>query len=115
MKSNIRLLRKKMGLTQKELGDMIGVSQQVVSRMEQEREAISVDVLVSLAEYFRVSTDYVLNYQDCDKRAGTMVSSAAANIGKEEVLTLIQRTDHICNRDWLLIWSLINAMMKNRP
>lgn len=62
MRSNIRQLRKQRNISQKMLGDAIGLSQQVISRMECDRSKIQVDVLMNLADYFQVSTDCVLGY-----------------------------------------------------
>ncbi|MCD8222109.1 MAG: helix-turn-helix transcriptional regulator [Clostridiales bacterium] len=63
MKSNIRKLRKNQNLSQAELGEIIGVSQQIISRMERDRNRIEIDNLLSLADYFGVSTDYILAHQ----------------------------------------------------
>ena len=62
MRSNIKQLRKQRNISQKMLGEEIGLSQQVVSRMERDRSKIQVDVLINLADYFHVSTDCVLGY-----------------------------------------------------
>ncbi len=64
MKSNIRKLRRDRDLSQAELGKIIGVSQQIISRMERDRNRIEIDNLLSLADYFNVSTDYILAYDE---------------------------------------------------
>ncbi|MCD8222879.1 MAG: helix-turn-helix domain-containing protein [Clostridiales bacterium] len=64
MKSNIRKLRKDRKLSQAELGEIIGVSQQIISRMERDRNRIEIDNLLSLADYFGVSTDYILAHRE---------------------------------------------------
>lgn len=111
MQSNIRKLRKKRGLTQKELGEQIGVSQQVISRMERERELIPVDVLINLAGFFKVSTDCVLGYKEPeDKVTYWMKEMTAGSINKEDILTLVEQTDNIRSREWMYIWFLINVM-----
>lgn len=74
MESNIRALRERRGMTQKSLGEIIGVSQQIVSRMEKNRNTIQADVLVQLADYFCVSTDVVLGYQGEDKRIAALMN-----------------------------------------
>ena len=56
MRSNIRQLRKQRNISQKVLGEQIGLSQQVVSRMERDRSKIQIDVLINLAKYFHVET-----------------------------------------------------------
>lgn len=75
MESNIRALRERRGMTQKSLGEVIGVSQQIISRMEKNRNTIQADVLVQLADYFCVSTDVVLGYQGEDKRMTTLMNT----------------------------------------
>ncbi len=62
MQSNIRQLRKEKHISQTELGRILGVSQQMVSRIEKDRERIQIRQLIILSEYFGVSTDYILNY-----------------------------------------------------
>lgn len=62
MRSNIKQLRKQRNISQKVLGEEIGLSQQVISRMERDRSKIQVDVLMNLADYFHVSTDCALGY-----------------------------------------------------
>ena len=57
---NLKQLRKSRNLTQKELGGRVGLSKAVVSKYENSLGYPSFDVLVSLAEFFHVSTDYLL-------------------------------------------------------
>ncbi len=73
MESNIRKLRKEKSVSQLELGKIIGVSQQIISRMEIDRNRIRVNNLIALAEYFEVSTDTVLGYEPKEKSEGAMV------------------------------------------
>lgn len=111
MESNIQKLRRKMGLTQKELGDRIGVSQQVISRMERDRDSISVDVLIQLAELFRVSTDYVLGHGTLEDTVSYPVKEMSSmNIRKEDVLLVLEKAENIRSRDWLSLWFLANAL-----
>lgn len=94
MESNIRALRERRGMTQKCLGEVIGVSQQIVSRMEKNRNTIQADVLVQLADYFGVSTDVVLGYQGEDKRLSALMNvlqmQAATIEGSVEGIDRIQ-------------------------
>lgn len=53
-------LRKSHGLTQKELGTHIGLSKAVVSKYENGLGYPTFDVLIKIAEYFGVTTDYLL-------------------------------------------------------
>jgi len=60
MKIKLKELRKSRRMTQAHLGGIIGVTQQNLSRYENESIMMPADVLVRLAEYFNVTTDYLL-------------------------------------------------------
>ena len=53
-------LRKNHNLTQKELGDSMGLSKAVISKYENGLGYPSYDILIKFAEYFGVTTDYLL-------------------------------------------------------
>jgi transcriptional regulator with XRE-family HTH domain len=57
-------LRKAAGLNQKELGEVLGLSQKAISTIESGSRSTTIDKLVILAEYFHVSTDYLLGITD---------------------------------------------------
>lgn len=59
-KTRIKYLRENRSLTQKELADAIGISRSQLSHFELGIAAPNVDVLISLANYFHVSVDYLL-------------------------------------------------------
>ena len=56
----IALLRRQAGWSQAELAARMGISASAVGMYEQGRREPSVDALVTLAELFGVSTDYLL-------------------------------------------------------
>jgi len=56
----IRELRKEQGLTMKELGALIGVSESTVSTYELGLHEPSCDVLCKIADILNTSTDYLL-------------------------------------------------------
>lgn len=57
---NLKKLRKGRNLTQKELGAKIGLSKAVVSKYENGMGYPAFDVLIRIAQYFGVTTDYLL-------------------------------------------------------
>ena len=57
-------LRKQAGLSQKQLGEIIGVSNKAICTMENGTRETTFEKLVLLAEYFHVSTDYLLGVTD---------------------------------------------------
>lgn len=56
----IQSLRKAKGITQEQLADAVGVSRQAVSKWEAEQSVPDLERVVAMAEYFDVSTDYLL-------------------------------------------------------
>ena len=64
LNENIHDLRVANGLSQVELAKMLNVSKQCVSNWENENIAPSVELLLRLADYFGVSTDYLLERTD---------------------------------------------------
>ena len=64
MESRIKSLREKRGLIQEILAAELGITQQTLSRYEGDVTFIKVDVLKKLAEYFNVTTDYLLGLSD---------------------------------------------------
>lgn len=60
----LKQLRKSHNLTQKELGLKIGLSKAVVSKYENGMGYPSFDVLIQIAKYFGVTTDYLLGTEN---------------------------------------------------
>ena len=62
--SRVFALRQNARLNQKQLGDMVGLSHKAISTIESGARGTTIDKLVSLAQYFHVSTDYLLGITD---------------------------------------------------
>ncbi|MCD8391430.1 MAG: helix-turn-helix domain-containing protein [Firmicutes bacterium] len=60
LNERIKRLRKANGLTQVELARGLNVSKQCVSNWENNNILPSIDMLVKIADYFSVTTDYLL-------------------------------------------------------
>lgn len=60
---NLKKLRTEQNLTQKELGEYVGVSKAVVSKYENSIGYPTYDVLIKFAAFFGVTTDYLLGVQ----------------------------------------------------
>ena len=61
MKTNIRQIRKARGLTQKQLADMIDVSESIISQYENERKSPSNETLLKLGEALDCSVSDILD------------------------------------------------------
>ena len=56
----IKALRKSKHITQTELSEYLNVGQSTLANFENEKRMIPVDIIIKLATYFNVSTDYLL-------------------------------------------------------
>lgn len=75
---NIRRLRQERGLCQEELGRRIGASKQSVSNWENGNITPSIDLLLRLADFFGVSTDYLLGRNNQRTLDATGLTNAQA-------------------------------------
>lgn len=64
MYKRIRELREDADLTQKEMSKILHCSQQVYSNYELGQRDIPTAILISLAKYFKTTTDYILGLSD---------------------------------------------------
>lgn len=64
LNQRIRELRTLRSISQVELADALGVTKQSVSNWENDNIQPSIDILIKLAKYFNVSTDYLLALDD---------------------------------------------------
>ena len=63
----LKELRKTKNLTQTDIAKMFNVTDATVSTWEVGKAQPSFDILIELAKYFNVSTDYLLGITDSDK------------------------------------------------
>ena len=64
LREMIYSLREQAGLSQKQLGEVLGLSNKAICTMESGSRGTTMEKLVILAEYFHVSTDYLLGITD---------------------------------------------------
>jgi len=86
----IKELRKDKGITQEELGKIIGVTTSMVGMYETNARKPSYEVLSKIAEYFDVSTDYLLGKTPFKNESEAYYSISIASIkylldNKEEI------------------------------
>ena len=64
MYKRIRDLREDNDLTQKKMGEILSCSQRVYSNYERGELDIPTEILIKLADFHKVSVDYLLNRTD---------------------------------------------------
>lgn len=60
----LRDLREDADLKQKEIADYLHIKQNTYSQYENEQRQLPIDVLIKLAKFYNVSTDYILELTD---------------------------------------------------
>ena len=92
----IRELRTSKGISQVELANHLGVAQQTVGKWEKNIAMPGVDTLEAVADYFGVSTDYLLGRDTAPVGTGSQTPSAAPQSGaKEADRQLSQKKEYI--------------------
>jgi transcriptional regulator with XRE-family HTH domain len=68
MIKNLRALRNKKGISQQQLAENIGVSQQSINKYENHNIEPDISTLIKLADYFSTSIDYLVGRMEVDQR-----------------------------------------------
>lgn len=86
LKDTLKLLREESGLTKKQLADAIGIKERAYLTYEYGQRDVSTELLQKFADYFGVTTDYLLGRPDA-KPPEDLVQAVAKRYG----LTSAQR------------------------
>ena len=87
----IKQLRQARSMTQVELASGLGVSKQCVSNWENDYIQPSIEMLIKLADFFKVSTDYLLGRDD-----GLNIN--VSGLTEKEVAHIRMLVDDLLNR-----------------
>lgn len=63
IKNKIKILRGKLGLTQKELADIVGVRRETIIFLEQEKYNPSLKLAMDIAQAFKLKVDDLFYYE----------------------------------------------------
>lgn len=74
MKNRMRELREKKGLTQEELGELVGVSRQAINAIETEKFEPSIWLAYDLAQIFECSIEDVFLFEDSPRKSRAEMS-----------------------------------------
>lgn len=107
VRNRVKELRKERKLRQEELAGRINISQQTVSRIENGDNALAADILMSLANYFGVSIDYIL-YRSDSRREGE--SQIEFNEIQERNYNLCRRYEQLNRKNQELIFNLTEEL-----
>ena len=91
MVKNLKKLRAEAGVSQQQLADVIGVSQQSINKYENHNVEPDISTLIALAEYFSTSVDYLIGNTDL-KRKIEVVYTFDLNDKEKEIIEKYRKT-----------------------
>lgn len=106
-------LREEENKTQQELADEIGITRQSLSLYEKAERTINIELLARIADYFKVSTDYLMGRTDIKSMDNDIKTACKVTGLSEETIKIISELP-ICdfNLEFPRIDTL-NAIIKN--
>lgn len=109
--NRLKELRKSRHLTQEELGEIMSVTQQNISKYENEDYEIPIDVLVKASRFFNVSIEYLLGVSEIKRDiAGQVIVNRAI----DEYYDLVETFKSLHDEDQELAWAIIEKMKQIR-
>lgn len=109
MESRIKQLRENRGLIQEILASELGITQQMLSKYERDVLCIKVDVLKKIAEYFNVTTDYLLGISEVKR---DLQGQMKVNKTLDTYYDLIEIYKGLDEYDQEMVWSIMQTIKK---
>ena len=109
MESRIKKLRENRGLIQEILAAELGITQQMLSKYERDILCIKVDVLMKIAEYFNVTTDYLLGISEVKR---DLQGQMKMNKTLDTYYDLIEIYKDLDEYDQKMVWSIMQTVKK---
>lgn len=109
MESRIKQLRENRGLIQEILASKLGITQQMLSKYERDVLCIKVDVLKRIAEYFNVTTDYLLGVSEVKR---DLQGQMKVNKTLDTYYDLIEIYKGLDEYDQEMVWSIMQTVKK---
>ena len=94
MVKNLKRLRSKAGISQRELAEIVMVSQQSINKYENHNVEPDIETLIKLADYFKVSLDYLVGRD----YSGTELSDLSVSVSREDLDELKSYIDEFPNK-----------------
>ena len=109
MESRIKQLRENRGLIQEILASELGITQQMLSKYERDVLCIKVDVLKRIAEYFNVTTNYLLGVSEVKR---DLQGQMKVNKTLDTYYDLIEIYKGLDEYDQEMVWSIMQTVKK---
>ncbi|MGN0556129.1 MAG: helix-turn-helix domain-containing protein [Candidatus Fimenecus sp.] len=110
MVKNLKELRQNAGVSQQQLADVVGVSQQSINKYENHSVEPDIQTLITLADYFHTSVDYLIGHIEAESSAQPRV---CADLDHAET-RLIQNFRQLLPREKESVYLIIDNYQKSR-
>ena len=97
MENNIKDLRHRQGLQQKEMADELGLAKNTFSQYENGIRKVPPDILIQIAEKYEVSIDYLIGF--CNNPHGTKYGGLQLTAEEETLVTAWRQADQRAKDD----------------
>ena len=109
MKNRIKQLRRNRGIGQTVLALEIGITQQTLSNYEHDIGLIKADILKKLAQYFDVTTDYLLGISAVKKNTEELMKTDNT---LDEYYNFLEAYKELDKYDREMVWMIIQTRKK---
>ena len=79
MKNRIKELREKLGITQEQLGQLVGTSRQAINALETEKNEPSIWLAYDIAQVFHESIENVFLFEESERKSRADLSKGVKN------------------------------------
>ncbi|GMA98828.1 helix-turn-helix transcriptional regulator [Pelosinus sp. IPA-1] len=107
---NLQKLRTNNNMTQEDLGKLLSVSQSTIAYYESGKKQPSLETIVVIADYFRVSADYLLDRVNSLDTSPVLQTTEISH----ENLNLLQRLNSLTDADRKEIESYIQFKERSK-
>ncbi len=104
MVENLKKLRLESGLSQQQLANVVGVSQQSINKYENHGVEPDIATLIAFAKYFNTSVDYLIGITDI-RRKHEVVHPYDLNLNEKEIIENYRKATH---KDKQIIGLILN-------
>lgn len=87
---NIKKLRKREGLTQREFGEKVGLSEITIRRYEKEINTPTIEIINTIANKFNISVEDILDFTKEQEEMLDKIIEESANHAINDVLPLVE-------------------------
>ena len=111
MRGRLKELRENRHMTQTGMGMRLGVTQQNISRYEQDIYSMPVEMVIKTADLFNVTTDYLLGRTEIKRNLEEQIK---VNKEIDEYYDLVEVYRDLNKRDQEIIWATIDKMSRTK-